>query len=68
MLEILAYDCGDEETDARISLLLLFLQNDANFLKTISDDSESIAKVVTAPGKDVLDPIFTLSLLVTRFL
>lgn len=68
ILEILAYKCSDEETDARISLLLLFFQNDPHFLKTVSDDSEAIAKVVTVPGKDVLDPIFILSLMITRFL
>lgn len=51
-----------------MSLLLLFFQNDPHFLKTVSDDSEAIAKVVTVPGKDVLDPIFILSLMITRFL
>lgn len=34
----------------------------------MSEDSEAIAKVVTVPGKDVLDPIFILSLMITRFL
>ena len=67
-MEILAYKCSDEELDGRVSLLLLFMQNDGNFLRTISEDSEAIAKVVVAPGKDVLDPIFVVSLLITRFL